>query len=1728
MGKITLLMLLLSAKLLAQDINVKIGSGSVTYLTGSTYNFTSIASGTTGTAVTFRIENTIAATTLNLTGTPKVVVSGTDDSLFTVNETATAATLNGVASTTFTVTFAPLTSGVKTASVSIDSNDPDEPTYVINLTATATVSAASTIAVATGYVYPLNILFANYQATDITNSASDIEIAKFTIKDGGATVDTDNLETTLTDITFTVDNPSYIRSIALYDGATEIGIEQDGAASVTFNNISLTAPDGGTKDFTVRVSFNEIVADNSRLKLTVTAATAAPATSVFASANAGGAATNNTTGDNNKLEVVATTVEFVQQPSDSDTFVSMSPAVTVSANDAFGNRDLDFTSAVILTTTGSYYTGNDANNNAVAGLASFPLIKHSIAGTNLVLTATSTGLVSTVSDNFDINSASASNNYFRSNGSGNWSTASNWQSSFDNATWVTATIAPTSASLKINIRSGHEITSNASVTADQILIDAGGSLVISGGTFTLANGAGTDLTSYGTITYSGGTFTQSGSTIALGSTAIYNHSIASATLTLPTIAWNAASTCNITGLNNTTAITAVNMGQTFGNLNWNNPSQSGYVSINNAAFKVLGTMGVGTTTSNTGNKICLSDSGSNNNAIKTLTVSGGEFCVAAGTGSTTLAVSNAINVTGGVFIASAGSGSSVTNVTNSLTISGTGKAIVINSSNSPNTAINLTRDLIIADTGALYLEAVSSSAGIAEVNVTRDFTCTANALPAIDFGTGSVTDNAVNLKRYFNKSGTGAFTTTSASPAKGFVFAGTAAQTLVYSGTNSSSTSYCVKNGASLTLSSDLTFGTDPGAVSVFTVQSGGKIDFGTKKITGNATLAQFNAEPGCTITTSNTGGLGGTAALGSLQSFGSADTTPANGRICLPAGVNYILKGSTTTPFPVGAGLTFGNPGSITTSANITSNMVSDLTVNSAITISSGTFKLNSSNNNLILNDATLTVAAAAVFDNGGENQILGSGTSPSILLNGKFTTRDLQGFVGTNSAIPAITPTLNAGSTVEYGLTGNQAVQSAPSYKNLILSGSGTKSPDGNCVVSTKITITSPAILDAGNFSMGGSGTALTMTGTALYKISGSGLKPDATGTYTLAAGSVIDFYGSSPIEIRVDTPVYGKITISGTNVSNNSLNTGIKFQAGSGFTVNNGGVFKFKNTDGFTGSTTTALSNAVAITPVLSTGSTIEYAGDAQFITPFTSGYKKLAISGTGIKTIPGTTEILVGDNLTVTASTLQIDADRLLTVTNGIVNSGGTIDIKNKGNLVQITAGIADTGNIKMTRTTRPVNSYDFVYWGSPVQGNVLSQIPSAFYQTYTWSLSGLLNGAWGYATTTTPGVGFITRASVQSTPTAYNFEFNGVPNNGNVVVNVNSYDNGATPAASGNTALLGNPYPSAISAALLVSGNSTILSGTLYFWTALTPFAANAYTINDYATWNATGGTGVKASSDISGTDTLKPTGKIAAGQGFFANIKNDGNITFTNAMRLRTTTDNGQFFRNADEVQDVAGSARVWLNLKNDTGAFRQLLVGYIEGATNDIDTAYDGRSVTGNSIDIYSLNAGENLVIQGRALPFTDSDVVPLGYRVTNAGPYKVEIDETDGLFSGSQGIYLEDTVLGLIHDLKAAPYNFTSEAGTFDSRFILRYTDEVLGVPDTASGSQVNIVANDKGFSIYSGKLDIKQVIVYDLLGRELLSAKADGKMYNTKYVTNATQPVIVKIQLENGAVVMKKVIL
>jgi endonuclease I len=107
-----------------QEINVKFNS--ITVLSGGSVYFNSPVS--TMTAEPFTVQNLGTSNTLNISSS---VISGPNASEFVLANSLSSVTALG--NGTLTVNFTPTASGTRTAILTINSNDADEPAYVVNL-----------------------------------------------------------------------------------------------------------------------------------------------------------------------------------------------------------------------------------------------------------------------------------------------------------------------------------------------------------------------------------------------------------------------------------------------------------------------------------------------------------------------------------------------------------------------------------------------------------------------------------------------------------------------------------------------------------------------------------------------------------------------------------------------------------------------------------------------------------------------------------------------------------------------------------------------------------------------------------------------------------------------------------------------------------------------------------------------------------------------------------------------------------------------------------------------------------------------------------------------------------------------------------------------------------------------------------------------------------------------------------------------------------------------------------------------------------------------------------------------------------------------------------------------------------------------------------------------------------------------------------------------------------
>ncbi|RYD54460.1 MAG: T9SS sorting signal type C domain-containing protein [Sphingobacteriales bacterium] len=498
-----------------------------------------------------------------------------------------------------------------------------------------------------------------------------------------------------------------------------------------------------------------------------------------------------------------------------------------------------------------------------------------------------------------------------------------------------------------------------------------------------------------------------------------------------------------------------------------------------------------------------------------------------------------------------------------------------------------------------------------------------------------------------------------------------------------------------------------------------------------------------------------------------------------------------------------------------------------------------------------------------------------------------------------------------------------------------------------------------------------------------------------------------------------------------------------------------------------------------------------------------------------------------SVTVNSGNVVFNSNRTLTVQNAVNVVGGTLTFNNNASLVQVNDSAVNTGYITYKRDSQPMIMYDYTYWSSPLTPQTLVGLSPLTMADKYFRFNASANTYVNVAANSlmAAGTGYIIRApqNFTATPTVFNGVFNGgandgVPNNGIITTPI-------VGPGPNNFNLVGNPYPSAIDADLVFAGNNTKIDGSFYFWTHNTPINPTQYTQSDYAVYNAVGGVGTAGGG--TGNSTV-PSGNIASGQAFFVKGLTNSNLTFNNSMRL--TGLNNEFFRQ-DGVASPAEleKHRVWLEVKNSLGAYKQILVGYVENATNAKDVGFDADAVdAGNVAGLYSILGSDKLAIQGRALPFDVNDQVPVGFKSTIAGNFEIALSNFDGLFT-TQNIYLEDKSLNIIHDLKSGSYNFSTLAGTFDDRFVLRFTnDTALGVNHAQADNAVIVYKNDNGINVISGSMVMKSIKIFDLRGREIFVK--DHVNSNEALISNLNageQVLLVQITSNDNQIVNRKIV-
>ena len=113
------------------------------------------------------------------------------------------------------------------------------------------------------------------------------------------------------------------------------------------------------------------------------------------------------------------------------------------------------------------------------------------------------------------------------------------------------------------------------------------------------------------------------------------------------------------------------------------------------------------------------------------------------------------------------------------------------------------------------------------------------------------------------------------------------------------------------------------------------------------------------------------------------------------------------------------------------------------------------------------------------------------------------------------------------------------------------------------------------------------------------------------------------------------------------------------------------------------------------------------------------------------------------------------------------------------------------------------------------------------------------------------------------------------------------------------------------------------------------------------------------------------------------------------------------------------------------------------------------------------------------------------LGFRSTIEGDFTINIDQVDGVLT-DKAVFIEDKLTNTITNLKSGDYTFTTVAGTFNDRFVLRYTDKTLSTEETEVNDGILVLYsnNYSTLIIHNSLMDatVNKVALFNIAGQNI----------------------------------------
>lgn len=168
-------------------------------------------------------------------------------------------------------------------------------------------------------------------------------------------------------------------------------------------------------------------------------------------------------------------------------------------------------------------------------------------------------------------------------------------------------------------------------------------------------------------------------------------------------------------------------------------------------------------------------------------------------------------------------------------------------------------------------------------------------------------------------------------------------------------------------------------------------------------------------------------------------------------------------------------------------------------------------------------------------------------------------------------------------------------------------------------------------------------------------------------------------------------------------------------------------------------------------------------------------------------------------------------------------------------------------------------------------------------------------------------------------------------------------------------------------------------------------------------------------------------------------FSSDGQMTYNQSLQKQQEQ---QMTRSMCTANEAAPTRQLINLVLQSNGMTDKTRVVFNEQQSLDYETSCDAAKFeTSGVIQLYTLDGKVRYAINER--PKGNGEVL-MGYKAIESGKFTIEAQRMDIAVS------IKDNVTGTIHNFSEGAYTFTSEAGTFESRFTLLFEDAVTGIEE------------------------------------------------------------------------------